>query len=347
VKILILGGTGFLGPELVRASQERGHVPTLFNRGKTRPELFPDVEKLRGDRDGGLDALSGRTWDAVFDTSGYVPRIVSASATLLAGAVHQYVFVSSISVYPDFSKPGLKEDAPVATTADPRDENYRGESYGALKALSERAAEAALPGRTTVVRPGLIVGPGDPTDRFTYWPARVARGGEVLAPGGREVPVQFIDVRDLARFMVRLVEDGHAGVYNAVGPGARVTMEELLHGCKIVLGSDARFTWVPDAFLAEQQVGAWMELPLWLPAPEGEGVGSVSNARAVAHGLAFRPAGDTIRDTQAWSAARAEPAFKVQLSADKERKVLAAWHARPKEPPPGAAKPAKADPKKD
>lgn len=329
MKILILGGTAFLGPELVRAAQARQHTLTLFNRGKTNPGLFPEVEKLHGDRDGHLEALKGRAWDAVIDTSGYVPRIVSASATLLARSVRQYVFVSSISVYPDFSKPGLTEEAPVAVLPEgAAEETSRGENYGAFKAACEKAAEAAMPGRVTSVRPGLIVGPGDASDRFTYWPARIARGGDVLAPGDPAAPVQFIDARDLAAFIVKLVEDGHTGTYNAVGPKGVLTMEELLHGCKVVLGADARFTWVPDVFLGEQEVGAWMELPLWIPAAEGAGLGAISHARALAHGLTFRPAGDTIRDTQAWHAGRSGPTMKIQLKPEKEAAVLRAWRAK-------------------
>jgi 2'-hydroxyisoflavone reductase len=331
VKILILGGTAFLGPELVRAAQARQHTLTLFNRGKTNPGLFPDVEKLRGDRDGDLEALEGRAWDAVVDTSGYVPRVVSASATLLAKSVKQYVFVSSISVYPDFSKPGLSEESPVAPLPEgAAEEGARGELYGAFKAACERAAEAAMPGRTTSVRPGLIVGPGDATDRFTYWPARIARGGEVLAPGDPAAPVQFIDARDLAGFLVKLIEDGHTGTYNATGPKGVLTMAELLHGCKVVLGADARFTWVPDPFLAEKEVGPWMELPLWIPAPEGAGLGAVSIAKALAHGLTFRPTGDTIRDTQAWHLTRTGPTMKIQLKPEKEAAVLEAWRTRKK-----------------
>ncbi len=217
LKILVLGGTGFLGPHLVEAMQKRGHTPTLFNRGKTRPTLFPDVEKLRGDRDGGLAVLEGRRWDAVIDTSGYVPRIVRASAELLAPNVRQYVFVSSISVYTETTSPGVDESHKVATMPDPTSEVVM-EFYGALKALCEQAAEAALPDRTTVIRPGLIVGPGDPTDRFSYWPVRVAQGGEVLAPGEPSDPVQVIDVRDLADFILTTLERGHVGVHNVNGP---------------------------------------------------------------------------------------------------------------------------------
>ena len=230
LKVLILGGTAFLGPEIVEAARAHGHVLTLFNRGKTNPGLFPDIEKLRGDRNGDLKALEGRSWDAVIDTSGYVPRHVRDSARLLSKAVGHYVFISTVSVYADFKAEGMDESAPVGTLPDPTVEQVTGETYGPLKALCEKAAEEAMPGHVANVRPGLIVGPGDPTDRFSYWPVRVAKGGDVLAPGNPDTAVQFIDVRDLAAWSVKLVEDGHAGVYNAVGPKARLTMQELLHG---------------------------------------------------------------------------------------------------------------------
>src|SRR5512138_1103393 len=230
-RILILGGTGFLGPALVEAARAAGHAVTLFNRGKTRPELFPDVEKLRGDRDGKLDALRGRAWDAAIDTSGYVPRLVGMSARLLAPSVSTYLFVSSISVYGDRVPAGADETAPTAPLEDPSSEDV-GKHYGALKAASERAAEAAMPGRVVVVRPGLIVGPGDPTDRFTYWPVRLDRGGEVLAPGDGADPVQLVDVRDVAAFLVLLAAPGEAGAYNAVGPAERLTMRALLESTR-------------------------------------------------------------------------------------------------------------------
>ncbi|HEY0093963.1 MAG TPA: SDR family oxidoreductase, partial [Archangium sp.] len=250
-RILILGGTAFLGPQLVEAARARGHTVTLFNRGKTRPQLFPDVEKLHGDRDPtkgeGLKALEGRTWDAVIDTSGYVPRMVRASAQLLAPHVGQYLFISSISVYKDMSRPGLDETAPVATTSEPDNETIGGENYGALKALCEQEAEAAFPGRTTNIRPGLIVGPEDPTQRFTYWPERVARGGEVLAPGDGSDPVQFIDVRDLAEWTLLALENRDVGVFNATGPTQPLTVGEMLEACKQAGQSDATFTWADAA----------------------------------------------------------------------------------------------------
>jgi 2'-hydroxyisoflavone reductase len=334
VKLLILGGTGFLGPHVVDEALRRGHSMTLFNRGRTNPHLFPDLEKLRGDRDGNLEALRGRRWDGVIDTSGYVPRIVRDSATLLADSVRLYLFISTISVYADFKKAGIDEDYPVGTLDDPTVEKVDGETYGPLKALCEQAAEQTMPGRVANVRPGLIVGPRDTTDRFTYWPVRVDRGGEVLAPGNPEAAVQFIDARDLAAFAVKLIEDGHTGVYNATGPDHRLTFQELLHGCKVVSGSDASFTWIEEKFLIDKGVAPWTELPLWLPGDEYAGLREVSVARAVARGLRFRPAGKTIEETIDWHATRpADHQWRAGITAERETELLAAWRDRKKEKP--------------
>jgi 2'-hydroxyisoflavone reductase len=331
-KILILGGTGFLGPALVELAQPRGHILTLFNRGKTRPHLFPEVEKLQGDRDGNLKALEGRKWDAVIDTSGYVPRVVRASAELLAPNVEHYVFISTISVYADMGQYGIDEQAPVATVADEKTEDVS-QHYGALKALSEKAAEAAMPGRVATIRPGLIVGPGDPTDRFSYWPVRVARGGEVLSPGDGEDPVQFIDVRDLAAFTLGLVEGRTVGTFNATGPASTLSMRELLEACKAASGSDATFTWVDSDWLVEEQkVMPWSHMPVWIPrSGEVKGMGRVSNARALGRGLTFRPTVDTARDTVAWFKTlppERQEKLRAGVTPAREREVLAAWHQR-------------------
>lgn len=215
MKILVLGGTRFLGRHIVEAALAGGHDITLFNRGQNNPDLFPEVEKLRGNRDGDLSALQGRQWDAVIDTCGFVPRIVQASAALLADSVRHYTFISSISVYADFSKPAMNENAPVGTMQDESIEEITAETYGPLKALCERTAEKAMPGRVLHIRPGYIVGPFDPTDRFTYWPRRVATGGEMLAPGRPDSQIQFVDVRDLANWIIRMVETNRTGVFNA------------------------------------------------------------------------------------------------------------------------------------
>ncbi len=231
--ILFLGGTGFLGPHTVEAAVRRGHKVTLFNRGKTRPGLFPDIEKLQGDREkDDLKALEDRKWDAVVDTSANVPRWVKKAASVLGPNIGHYVYISSISAYADLSKPGTDEDSPVATIDDPETEKIDGRTYGALKALSEKAAQASMPGKAAVVRPGLIVGPDDPSDRFTYWPSRVARGGEVLAPGSPDDPIQLIDVRDLGEFLVKLIEDETRGVFNALGPRETLTMGKTLEACR-------------------------------------------------------------------------------------------------------------------
>jgi 2'-hydroxyisoflavone reductase len=327
--LLILGGTRFLGPEIVDAAKASGWTITLFNRGKTNPGLFPDLEKLQGDRNGDLKSLAGRTFDAVIDTSGYVPRQVRDAAALLGKqGAKQYVFVSSISVYASLGKPGVDETAPVAVLKDPTVEKVTEETYGGLKALCEAAAEAAMPGRATNVRPGLIVGPNDGTDRFTYWPVRVAKGGEVLAPNRPEDPVEVIDVRDLAAWIVRTIDTKTFGVFNATS--APIKVGDMLEACKAASGSDARFTWVSAAFLKAQKVEEWSDMPAWT-SPEGDdaGGGLVSNARAVAKGLTFRPLRTTAKDTLDWW--RKQPAertakLKSGLGEEREKAILAAWH---------------------
>jgi 2'-hydroxyisoflavone reductase len=346
--ILILGGTGFLGPHTVRAALARGHEITLFNRGRTEQRtghVFPDLENLRGNRDPklraddsdpdspqGLSELEGRAWDAVIDTSGYVPRIVHASAEPLAPNVKQYVFISSVSVYAAHDTPGADETAPVDTIPDETVEQVTGASYGPLKALCEQAAEAAMPGRATNIRPGLIVGPGDPTDRFTYWPARVRRGGRVLAPGTPMDRTQYIDVRDLADFIVRTIEDGAMGVFNAVGPAEPIQMGDFLDACKRVAGSDAEFVWGDVEFLQAQNISGWTDLPMWLPT-EGEtaGFGQRSNERAKRAGMGFLPVSETVRDTLAWwdtlPPERTEK-LRAGLTPEREQAAIEAWDER-------------------
>jgi 2'-hydroxyisoflavone reductase len=332
--LLVLGGTGFIGPHIVEGAIARGWKVTLFNRGKTRPELFPDVEKLRGDRDGDLKALEGRQWDAVIDTSGYVPRIVKASAELLAENVKQYVFVSSVSAYGDFGKPNIAEDHPVATMEDPTNEEVM-KNYGALKALCEQAAEKALPGRTTNVRPGYIVGPLDPTDRFTYWPVRVAKGGEMIAPGKPDDVIQFIDARDLAAWTLGAIEKRHVGIYNLVGPSAPMPMGDFLQTCIDAAKSDTKLVWVDTKFLIDKGSGPGGDLPIWVPSddPEWVGFARISNAKAVATGLTYRSPHDTVADTLAyWSSLPDERRAKMRAGwpAEKEAEMLAAWRAKDK-----------------
>ena len=319
MKLLVLGGTSFLGRHFVEAAQAGGHELTLFNRGRTNPGLFPGVEEVHGDRDGGLGPLADREWDAAVDTSGYFPRLVRASAELLAPNVGHYTFVSTVSVYADLSAPP-DETSPLATIEDETVEDFgpEHENYGPLKALSEREVERAFPGRSLIVRPGLIVGPHDPTDRFTYWARRIARGGPILAPGPAGRPTQFIDVRDLAEWLVRMVEARRTGIFNAVSSGT--TFGDLLAGAEVV--------WVEDAFLLEQGVGEWMELPLWLADPAYAAMDKVEPSRAVAAGLTSRPVAETLRDTAAWDASRGEYEPRAGLAAERERELLGAWQAR-------------------
>jgi 2'-hydroxyisoflavone reductase len=325
MRILILGGTVFLGPALVEAALASGHQVTLFNRGRSRPDLFPQIEKVHGDRADGLAALSGRRWDAVIDTCGYVPRIVRQSAEQLAPAVERYIFISSLSVYADVSQPGLDESAPVGKLEDETIEEVTGETYGPLKALCEQAAEQAMPGRVLVIRPGLIVGPHDPTDRFTYWPHRVAQGGEVLAPGRPARPIQFIDVRDLAEWTIHMAEAKQTGVYNANGPAQPLPMADLLATCQAASGSQAKFTWVDEAFLAEHNVAPWQELPAWLPESDETYAGffAIDCRKAIAAGLSLRPLTDTVQDTLAWAATRpADYVWRAGLSPGREAELL-------------------------
>ena len=321
--LLVLGGTRFVGRHLVRAALNYGHQVTLFNRGRSAPHLFGEVETLRGDRDGDLSALRGRSWDAVVDTCGYVPRVVRASAGLLADAVERYVFVSSISAYRNPLPPGTDESAPVTTLEAEPVEKVTAETYGALKALCEQAAEEAMPGRVISVRPGLVVGPHDPTGRFAYWPRRAERGGEALAPGAPERPVQFVDARDLADWMLLMAGRGDTGPYNAAGPERGLTMGRLLEACRSAAGSDVGFTWVEDNFLEERGVEPFTELPLWLP-EDYAGLLAVDNSRAVAAGLEFRPVEETVRDVLAWET-ESGMEYDAGLDPERERELLRTW----------------------
>jgi len=325
VKILILGGTIFVGRHLVEAALSRGHEVTLFNRGRHNADLFPQVEKLRGDRDGdGLDALAGRSWDAVIDTCGYLPRIVRQSARLLAGAASRYVFISSLSVYADTRAAGVDESSPVGTLEDETTEEIAGDTYGPLKALCEQEVQAALPDGALILRPGFIIGPHDPTDRFGYWPHRIAQGEDVLAPGDPSQPVQVIDARDLAEWTMRLVEQGATGVYNATGPDYPLTLGGVLQTCKTVSGSDARLVWVPDEFLKENGADTFTMMPFYIPeASPSNGIMGASIAKAVAAGLTLRPLADTVNDILTWDNFRpAGVPRKAGLSPERERELL-------------------------
>lgn len=342
-RILVLGGTAFLGPHFVRAALANGHTVTLFNRGKTNPGLFPDLEQLRGDRDtGDLESLQNRTFDAIVDTSGYVPAHVEATAKLFAGTARHYQFISTISVYGSFGErpDTIDESTPAATVAD--DDVAKVNAirqampfYGPLKARCEAAASAAMPGKVANLRPGLIVGPGDTSDRFTWWPVRIDKGGEVLAPGDPDAQVQFVDVRDLAAFMLHCLEQGVTGVHNVTGFAGRVSMGDVLEACRRATASAVTLTWASEQFLADNDVKPWMQMPLWIPR---DGRTIVDNRKAIAAGLRFRPIADTARDTLQWAKAERgdKPFTRTGVPADRERDLLATWHASEKS---GAAGP--------
>jgi 2'-hydroxyisoflavone reductase len=330
-RILVLGGTGFVGPPLVQAALAAGHRVTLFNRGKTNPGLFPDVETILGDRVTELDKLRGRDWDAVVDTWAPGPTLVRRATELLRDHVGQYVFVSTVSVY-KLHGDSLDETAPVLELPPGTDlkaiKKIDATNYGALKALAEGAAEEGMPGRATCVRAGLIVGPGDPTDRFLYWPMRMVRGGEMIVPGTPRDPMEFIDVRDLGAWLLGTIERRVVGVYNAVGP-SQPMIGPILDEVRMALGSTVRMQWVPEAFLEKNEAGGWGDFPGAAP-PESEdsAIARVSAARAVAQGLRFRPVGQTARDSLAWWNAQPE-ARRAQkrpgLTPEREADLLAKW----------------------
>ena len=347
LSILVLGGTGFIGPHMVRYAMERGHTVTLFNRGRSNTHLFPTLEKLVGDRDGDLAALEGRRWDAVIDNSGFVPRHVRDSATLLADSGH-YMFVSTLSAYRDLATPGITENYPLGRMDDPTIEVVDNGSYGPLKALCEEAVQEVFAERANIVRPGYIVGPGDTTDRWTWWPVRVARGGEMLVPGMADSPIQFIDARDLGSWMVRMLEEEIGGVFNAVGPTRRLTMGAFLASCREVSGSDATFHWASEEFVAEQG----LRFPIWAPHTGAfAAIHSVDASRAIATGYTSRPVHETIADTLDWwnglteedrpggamrSGLRKPPALgggpaTLEAMMEIEEEALAAWMTRPEE----------------
>jgi 2'-hydroxyisoflavone reductase len=320
MKLLVLGGTKFLGRHVAAAALAEGYDVTLFTRGRTNPELFPEAEHLRGDRDGGLDALAERRWDGVVDTSGYVPRVVRQSAELLRDAVGRYVFISSISVYADFSQP-IDESTPTAELADPASEDVQAD-YGALKAACERVVEELYGERSTRVRAGLIVGPFDPTDRFTYWPRRLAAAGTVLAPGDPGAPVQFVDARDLATWLVQLALSGPGGTFNATGPAEPLSFGALLDRAAAAVGSAADVRWVDEQQVLDAGVQPWSELPLWLPGADYAGMARADISRAVAAGLRFRPLEETVADTLAWD--RTVAGGRPTLAREREQEILAA-----------------------
>ena len=341
MNLLILGGTGFIGPHQVRYAVARGHKVTVFNRGRRQADLPDSVEHLQGDRSTGtLDALKGRKWDVVIDNPTTLPFWVRDAGQVLKDSTQQYIFISTISTYAHYRQAGMDETYELAKYTGAEDpltiKTPSGALYGPLKVLSEREAEKWFPGKTTVVRPGLIVGPGDETDRFSYWPVRIDRGGEVLCPGNPEDPTQIIDVRDLSEFIVRLAEDRVIGTFNATGPRSPLTMAEMLYGCRAVSSgsNEIKFTWADAAFLQEQKVRGWSDMPTWIPmTADNQGWGRVSIARALGRGLTFRPLAVTARDTIDWfkaQPAERQAAMRSGLKPEREKEVLAAWHARKK-----------------
>lgn len=324
MKILTIGGTRFLGRHLVNSARARGHEVTLFNRGQTNPDLFGQVDKIHGDREKDLNQLTGQNWDAVIDTCGYFPRIVKMSAEALKDKVESYVFISSISVYENFSKIGINESDAVGKLEDETIEDRTGDAYGPLKALCEKAVQDVFGISSLIIRPGLIVGPHDPTDRFTYWPVRVARGGDILAPDKPEALTQIIDVRDLSDFIIELVQQNVSGVFNATGPDHELTLGTLLDTCKLVSASDAKFKWASVDFLNQNNVAPWSDMPAWLPATgEDAGFARVDISKAIKAGLLFRPLEDTVRDTIKWASALPEDhEWRAGLKPEREKELL-------------------------
>ncbi len=323
MKLLVLGGTRFVGRHLVEAALAKQHEVTLFNRGITNPGLFPEIETLIGDRDGGLKVLAGRQWDAVIDVNGYIPRLVRDAAQFLSQVVQQYVFISTLAVFADKTALRQDEDAPLDTLDDALVEAVTPETYGPLKALCELAVLESVPHRALILRPGYVVGPYDSTDRFTYWVRRVGQGGEMLAPGQPERPMQFVDGRDLADFTLRCVEARQISIYNVTGPAQPFTWGEFLHETASILGADTTFTWVSETFLNSQDVTG-MELPMWTPA-NARGIMTFDCCRALGAGLRFRSLSETVIDTLGWDAAHGQP--QAGLAPDREMKLLQAWKA--------------------
>ena len=332
-RILVLGGTGYIGPHLVEYALARGHTVTLFNRGRTKPGLFPKAEQLVGDRNApdGHAALKGKKWDVVYDLPATNPKWVVNAVAALKGNVKQYVYVSSTAAYKDFARAFPDETHPEQDPA-PIEPTTPPAQYGPMKVRNERTVREAFPNGATIVRPGLIVGPGDLTDRFTYWPWRIEKGGEVLAPGTIDDPAQWIDVRDLTEWMTRLGETRTTGVFNAVGPATVATIGELLYGIKACYSNDTTFTWVPQPFLTEQKLRSWGEMPVW----SYTGASTVAFSTSViekarAAGLTFRPLAVTVRDGMQWYHSRPaaeQEKLRAGITLEREKEVLAAWKAK-------------------
>jgi 2'-hydroxyisoflavone reductase len=330
--ILVLGGTGFLGPHMVREALRRGHTVTLFNRGRSNKDLFPDLETIKGDRNNGLDGLRGRSWDAVLDNSGYVPRHVQDSARLLAGNTDRYVYTSTVSVYADFTVNNT-ESSPLGTISDETVEEVTNDTYGPLKALCEkRAASEIAADKLTIIRPTYVCGPGDHTDRFSYWPIRTRKGGEMIWPGKPSDVIQIIDVNDLANFTVDCADQNISGIFNAVNPAGKYTMGDLLEDSQAVSGMTVDPVWLSEEFLYENDLAGSRSIPIWSPTGgENGGSGTISGEAARAAGLHNRPERETARNLLTWWDAQSEERranMKAGLAPDREAELIAAWKAK-------------------
>lgn len=329
MKILVMGGTLFLGKHIVERALKNGHEITLFNRGKHSPDLFPGIEKIRGDRDSGLDLLKNRKWDAVIDTSGYIPRIVGKSAEFFSKNVKSYVFISSISAYKDFSKPGITERSKLASLETEDKETLTNETYGALKALCEAEVRKHFPKGNIIIRPGLIVGPDDYSDRFTYWPVRIQKGGDIIIPRKTNYPIQFIDVRDLAGFIIRLIENDKKGIFNATGPADRFTFQELLDICIALTEKDVNLIKIPGKFLAGKLSENGCYLPLEESKGDWVGIEQVDCSKGINAGLKFRDVKKTVKDTLKWFGSLAEDhQMRAGLKPDIEKEIITEWKNR-------------------
>jgi len=324
LKVLILGGTTFLGPHLTNELLSHGHKVTHFNRGNEHGLSFPEVEQLKGNRYGDLKALKGRKWDAVIDTSGYLPRVVEASSKILAKATNHYTFISTVSVYNDFNQPTIDEDSPLARlNHNNNDEEITDKTYGPFKVGCEKVIKAYFPDNSLIVRPGLIVGPYDPTDRFTYWVRRIAEGGKVLIPNTPEQKLQIIDVRDLAKWIVKMVEEQAVGTYNATGPKEELTLEKFINECSQFARKKVDLVWVEEQFLIDRHVNNWSKLPFWLPSNSNMiGLFNIDCRKAQDSGLSYRPLSETISDTLNWDDQRMDRTMRVGLSHEEEGNLL-------------------------
>jgi len=327
MRILVLGGTIFVGRHIVESALQKGHEITLFNRNKHNPHIFPEVEKIVGNRDGELESLNGRTWDAVIDTCGYVPRIVKQSTKLLKDKTNRYVFISTVSVYKDYKENKLAESYPLATVEDKTLEKINGHTYGPLKALCERVVQEDYKADSLIIRPGLISGPYDPTNRFSYWPFRIGMGGRIIAPGNPETNIQFIDVRDLADWIILMIEWNNSGIYNATGPNYELTMQKFLSIGSEVINNDVEYVWINDKFLLEHGVEPWTDIPLWIPySNELKGIHNISLSKALDSGLKIRSIQETFTDTLKWvkeNSVDPSESFKGILST--ENRILDLW----------------------